>query len=400
MQIQLTFPKVDELAHRIFKLGKNCLMFKVDLSRYFRQIPIDPGDYSLIGYVVNGEIYFDKVLPMGMRSAPYIAQSITNAIAHIHKVLGYFLLNYVNGFVGAEVREIAWQAYNSLTQLLQDLKVDTAPEKILPPKTRLEFLGITFDSKTMTMEVSPDKLKDMKTELHGWLDKTSATRKEVESLVGKLQFLAKCVKSGRVFLGRLIQWIRSMDRGKNYPTPIEARKDIAWFLEEYNGISLIWLCQEPVTDKVIAIDACLTGYGGTMGMEYFRGRFPKTVQKKNITILEMWAVMVTLKLWANKLQGLYFWIHVDNEAVASILNSGRGREPELQNALREIALIAAKNQFVIRARHIPGVHNRIPDWLSRWDDMQARREFRVHAKDKSLKHRCISSSLLQYQHSW
>ena len=65
--VKLTFPKTDDFACRIYQLGPGCLMFKVDLSRYFRQIPLDPGDYSLIGYVINGDIYFDKVLPMGMR---------------------------------------------------------------------------------------------------------------------------------------------------------------------------------------------------------------------------------------------------------------------------------------------------------------------------------------------
>ena len=55
-EAKLTFPKTDDFAFRIFQLGKGCYMFKIDLSRYFRQIPLDPADYSLIGYVVNGEI--------------------------------------------------------------------------------------------------------------------------------------------------------------------------------------------------------------------------------------------------------------------------------------------------------------------------------------------------------
>ena len=80
----LRFPKTDDFATRIFYLGKGCYIFKIDLSRYFRQIPLDPRDYSLIGYVIDGDIYFDKVIPMGMRSASYIAQRITNAIAYIH----------------------------------------------------------------------------------------------------------------------------------------------------------------------------------------------------------------------------------------------------------------------------------------------------------------------------
>ena len=84
-------------------------------------------------------------------------------------------------------------------------------------------------------------------------------------------------------------------------------------------------------------------------------------RNRNIAILEMWAVMVGLKLWGNKLKGKYFWIHVDNEAVALVLNTGSSREPELQNSLREITLISARHQFVIKARHISGISNRLPD---------------------------------------
>ena len=36
---ELTFPKTDDLARRIAELGENTMMFKIDLSRYFRQIP-------------------------------------------------------------------------------------------------------------------------------------------------------------------------------------------------------------------------------------------------------------------------------------------------------------------------------------------------------------------------
>ena len=330
------FPRTDDFAFRIFQLGKGCYMFKIDLSRYFRQIPLDPGDYSLIGYIINGDIYFDKVQTMGMRSAPYIAQRITNAIAYIHRQLGYFLLNYVDDFVGAEQRDMIWAAYQALAKILEELGVETSPNKIVPPTTRLEFLGITFDSETMTMEISQKKMKEIKQELETWLYKTAAQRREVESLIGKLQFMAKCIRAGRIFLSRLIQSIRTMNRKDRYNIPVEARKDIAWWgrcAHQYNGVSLIWLHKEPGTDMILQTDACPKGYGGICGSEYFRGRFPRHLQGKNIAILEIWAVMVGLKLWAHKLKGKYFWIHEDNEAVASVLNTGKAKEEELQNAL-------------------------------------------------------------------
>ena len=96
----------------------------------------------------------------------------------------------------------------------------------------------------------------------------------------------------------------------------------------------------------------------------------------------------------------YFWIHVDNEAVASVVNTDRGKDKHLQDSLREIALIAVENQFVIKAKHIPGVQNRIPDWLSRWHEPATRQEFRKYTRDSSLKQIRIASDMLQYQHSW
>ena len=80
--------------------------------------------------------------------------------------------------------------------------------------------------------------------------------------------MAKCIRAGRIFLARLIQWIRGMDRRTKYAVPIEARRDIAWwarFIQQYNGVLLMWLIKEPNADTVIQTDACLTGYGGICG---------------------------------------------------------------------------------------------------------------------------------------
>ena len=240
----------------------------------------------------------------------------------------------------------------------------------------------------------------------GYCVQLPVVREAWNPLIGKLQFLAKCIQSlAEIFIGRLIAMdYESMDRGHtNTPIPVEARKDIAWwsrFSCQYNGVSLLWLIKEPTLDTVIQTDACPKGFGGVCGSEYYRSRFPKEVQGKNITILEMWAVMIGLKIWKKQLAGKYFWIQVDNEAVASCLNTGRAREPELQNTLREIALIVAEQQFVIKAKHIPGVENRVPDWLSRWGEPQARASFREYAKDSGLKQVRISNSLLKYTHQW
>ena len=48
-------------------------------------------------------------------------------------------------------------------------------------------------------------------------------------------------------------------------------------------------------------------------------------------------------------------MHVDNEAVAILLNSGASRAESLQDCLREIALVATSEQFVLKATYIMGI---------------------------------------------
>ena len=217
--------------------------------------------------------------------------------------------------------------------------------------------------------------------------------------------MSKCIRAGRIFLARIINWIRTMNRKDEYTIPQEARRDIAWWgrcAQQFNGVSLIWLSRNPNPDTVIATDACKTGYGGIMhsNKQYFRGKVPSDWQAKNIAELEMAAVMVALKVWGEALTGEYFWILVDNEAVATVLNIGSSRHLGLQALMREIALLAAQHQFVIKAKHIEGVSNRLPDWLSRWDDPTARRQFRAAIQDGSWHHKKFSSSLFQLTHQW
>ena len=165
-------------------------------------------------------------------------------------------------------------------------------------------------------------------------------------------------------------------------------------------MSILWLHNEPQPDAIMATDASKKGFGGITGQQYFRGRFPVKWQDKNIAELEMRAVLVALKIWAGRLEKLYFWVQVDNEAVATVINSGGARDPVLQDALREIALLAAKYQFMIKAKHISGVSNRIPDWLSRWHEPEARKAFREFAKDKSLNRCKVTNHHLYFNNKW
>ena len=59
-------------------------------------------------------------------------------------------------------------------------------------------------------------------------------------------------------------------------------------------------------------------------------------------------------------------VYCDNKPSVSVLNSGRSKDKILNKCLRELWLLAATYEFEIKALHIRGTENRLPDYLSRW----------------------------------
>ena len=62
----------------------------------------------------------------------------------------------------------------------------------------------------MTVEVTHERLREIKLLLATWLNKETASLKNIQSLLGKLNFVAACVRPGRIFVSRLIQWLKSL----------------------------------------------------------------------------------------------------------------------------------------------------------------------------------------------
>ena len=64
----------------------------------------------------------------------------------------------------------------------------------------------------MTVEIEPSRLMDITNELQNLATRKYTTRNELESLIGKLQFISNCVKSARVFITRMLDNLKQMPR--------------------------------------------------------------------------------------------------------------------------------------------------------------------------------------------
>ena len=392
-----TFPKIEDFKEMILKSGKGAYMWKRDLSRFFLQLPLDPTEYHRVAVIWRGFYFFFIGLAFGLRHSGLNGQRTTDAVSWILRGLGrdsgdctpFQVVNYVDDTGGVEKNEErAGEAFDKMGSLLVDLGLEESKKKAEPPSTKMTFLGVEFDSKAMTMSVPPSKLTEIKAEIGLWLRRTTINKKELQSLLGKLFWVAKCVKYARVFMGRLLDQLRTMSSikdTKKIKLKEESRKDILWwsqYLEHYNGINLIVnenpipLSFEQLLDKpydICAGDATPTGGGAWHGKECWCGELPLHLKDTQIPIhiKEFWIVIVSAKLWGDSWSGRCIVIYCDNDAVCDTIQYKKPRDLHLLSLLREFLYVVVSKKFFPVLRKIGTKENKIADFISRRFDRQA-----------------------------
>ena len=264
--------------------------------------------------------------------------------------------------------------------------------KACSPITCQVVLGIRIDTIEGTASVPDEKLQEIITLVEEWQGKTRTNKVNLQSLIGKLQFVTKCVRQSRIFLNRLLDTLRDMTRKKVIKLSSAFRKDLRWwslFMEKFNGVAFIPPSVWDEPDVTFSTDSCLKGCGGICGVEYFHTIFPSFIQAQGLPIhkLEMLAVLIGVRVWGKSLQGLRLQIYCDNSAAVDVINSSKTRDPFMASCLRELWLEVSTYCFELRAVHLPGEDNRVADWLSRWN---------LDRKYQDQFHQFISAELDRY----
>ena len=213
----------------VLQVGKGALIYKRDLRHAYRQIPIDPSDYRYLGYHWNDDLYFDTVLAMGQRNAAMACSRTTNAIMHMHHEDGYLGTNYLDDLIGVAAASYASDAYRSLGELLQELGLLENFDKACPPSVVQLVLGVEINTVDGTISVTKDRMLEIRDLLSEWEKKTKSTKVELQSLIGKLQYISKCVQQSRIFVNRLLDTLRTLSDRKSFKIAGSFRKDLRWW---------------------------------------------------------------------------------------------------------------------------------------------------------------------------
>lgn len=372
----VSYASFDDAIKLLLNSGQNSLLAKTDLDSAFRMIPIHQLDHELLGINWRNQFFYDTCLPFGASSScaiferfstglQWIAQNKLNIQNLIH-ILDDFL------FVGPPNSNKCQCDMQKFLSMCDTTGVPINEGKTVFPTTCITFLGLELDSKIMEARVPPDKLVKMRELLDSTSRKKKITLRELQSLIGFLNFCCTVIRPGRSFLRRLIDLTKKVSRPFHKITlNKESRRDIkAWgiFANHFNGKSLL-IQEKWVTSPSLHLHtdaAGSLGYGAIFETQWLYGAWPTAIKHLPITFKELFPIVLAFEIWGTHFSNKCIMLHSDNYAVVHIINNQTSKDTTIMSLVRKFVLLCMRYNILTKAVHIPGSKNILPDLLSRF----------------------------------
>src|SRR5882672_12645731 len=147
----------------------------------------------------------------GGKSAPYHFNLFAKVLhwiiqCHIPAQLCHYLDDFLPIFRPSVPLKTASAAIGWIENLGKELGLLFQPAKTICPTTHLEFLGLELDSQAMEARLPIEKLGYLHELLDSWMGCKACVLKELQELVGFLQFCAHVIPHGRTLICGLINF--------------------------------------------------------------------------------------------------------------------------------------------------------------------------------------------------
>ena len=200
-----SYQSFDQALAIVAKYSKAAYMSKGDVESAFRIVPIAPQDWHLLGIQFNRCFYIDICFPFRASISCTIFKNIGNLLQWIaqHRAK-HPISRYLDDFFTAHILQ---QVCDSIMQTIHDtcseVGVLMSPTKRVYATQIIEFLGLLIDTLLMIVRVPTDKQRDILQHIVNILKSEQQTVASLQSLAGKLNFIAKAFPLGRPFIRSL-----------------------------------------------------------------------------------------------------------------------------------------------------------------------------------------------------
>ena len=378
-EFSVQYTHFDKATELVRSQGKNCLMSKLDIQHTFRLLPVLLSQMILLGIFWLGQFFVDTRLPFGLRSSPGIFNRFADAVCWIINFVYNIknVIHYSDDFFLVSSHNIT-QAQTDLStvkSVFKHLNTPIAENKTEGPQTSITYLGILIASTDFTIRIPEDKFAELTYIFPKWLQKS--TKKELLSLIGKLSFVCKVIRPGRMFLRRLIS-LSTTVKALHHHISINknARADIHWWVDNLPHFNRKSIIPESLVltsqDIKLFTDASNIGFGAIHKREWIQAQWPQNFHHFSIDVKELFAIYAACATWGPQWKGLRICVFTDNKPITSIWDSGSTPATELMSLVRQIYSLTVHHQFSISFKHILGITNPAADALSRFQVQRLR----------------------------
>ena len=280
----------------------------------------------------------------------------------------HWVANYLDDIIGVSSPSEAQNAFLTLTNLLKALGLLINYKKVEEPHYEITCLGININARSAVLTIPNNKIRKIKYIISQWLTKETATKHQLQNLVGNLLHIHRCVKPARLFTNSILQTLCEAPVKGSVRLSESFFKDINWFahfLEVFNGSVEIHSIFTPTSE--LYVDSCLTGMGAFDQGKVYAIPVHSSLSLRSILHLEAANVLVALRCWVESLRNSHCLIWCDNWAVVNAFTSHKINDPFLLDCARSMWLICAIYNINMKIKHIAGTSNLYADILSRWD---------------------------------
>ena len=203
--------KYQTMDEAVANLAPSHYIAKVDLASAYRCVKIHPDCFDATGlkWKFNGNTMYmyDSRLPFGCSKNPYISNTLIQSVCRMMKRQGIMVICYMDDFlvIGKTMGECK-EGMDRLLALRRKLGFQISWPKVQNPSQKLIFLGVEIDisGEAVTLRLPDEKLQQLKNLISDFKCKVRASKRQLQSLAGKLDWACQVIRGGRTFLRRII----------------------------------------------------------------------------------------------------------------------------------------------------------------------------------------------------
>jgi hypothetical protein len=364
---------LDEAVH-LLKPGYYAA--KCDLKSCYTQIAFHLAARPYFGLEFEDVVRrFDYII-FGTSDAPAACNTLTGLIGEILRAQGVPCVIMTDDLliVGSTKAECANNLDEALTILAQLGWVENTKKRELPSQ-QFVFLGVQFDTVAQTMSISGIRLRVELARLARILNPDlTPTKKQLQSLAGRLEWIASVMPEGRLYISNLYPLINTLAK-PHYVTsiPNHVRDDLLWW---HNRIShaldsdapswtRIYHSGPPTIARTISDASGSHGYGLVCGNRIFTGEWTPSASDESIAAKELIPLLIALRAMGPSLRNQVLVYTTDNASMALAVTKGSSTNPHINAILRAIWAEADTFNIGLLGDHVRREYNTLADFLSK-----------------------------------